>query len=576
MVFSILISVYNQLENLKIILEAIEKQSVKDYELILVDDGSSDGTKEWVTENRPDIKYFWQEDKGFRLAKARNMALNSLNGEYTLCIEGDIIPSHTLISSYIPHLAPNKFLLGIRHDIPHRPEKLDYKWLEENIIAEDWRLKFIRKGESCSGGKLVSGCNVVIPTAKLKEIGGWDEGMEGWGTDDNDLGYRLDMAGCQAEFVFDSVGYHIYHEKREISLDNQARFSDKVRRSENYLNIFAYPVAGSRQYRLDQIGKYISRNTRNLMKTIDGGIQYQDIVFTDVIVCEQTVARDKIDLVREYTNKFNKVMVAEIDDYYIANKDNPHLKEHNRVNAVENIEYLVKNADIVTTTTPCLADKLSKLNPKVHILPNYLDLEKWDWPKLKNEYQDEIRIGWAGSSSHRADMEWFAPIIKKVLSKYTKARFFYCGDDKLRKIFDGIERAEYVIGTQIHDWPIKLHSFRWDLAVAPLLDNEFNKCKSNLKYLEYSVCQYPAVYSDIVYKDTVKHGKTGFIAKTEDDWIYYISKLIENKYWRDKLSSAAYLDVINNYDIDKHWDKWLKVYREAFNEKQAKVLAFNC
>ena len=109
-----------------------------------------------------------------------------------------------------------------------------------------------------------------------------------------------------------------------------------------------------------------------------------------------------------------------------------------------------------------------------------------------------------------------------------------------------------------------------------VLNNEFNKCKSNLKYLEYSICGFPGVYSNIVYKDTVKHGTNGFIASNKSDWIYYISQLVENKYWRDKLSKNAYTDVVNNYDINWHWNKWLRVYKEAFNEKQTKATLVSC
>ena len=50
---------------------------------------------------------------------------------------------------------------------------------------------------------------------------------------------------------------------------------------------------------------------------------------------------------------------------------------------------------------------------------------------------------------------------------------------------------------EIHLYPEKLASLGLDLALAPLEDNLFNRCKSNLKFLEYGACGYPVIASDI-------------------------------------------------------------------------------
>jgi hypothetical protein len=56
---------------------------------------------------------------------------------------------------------------------------------------------------------------------------------------------------------------------------------------------------------------------------------------------------------------------------------------------------------------------------------------------------------------------------------------------------------EFHPGVFIDDYPAKLASLNLDLAIAPLEDNLFNRCKTNLRLLEYGACGFPVVCSDI-------------------------------------------------------------------------------
>jgi hypothetical protein len=61
---------------------------------------------------------------------------------------------------------------------------------------------------------------------------------------------------------------------------------------------------------------------------------------------------------------------------------------------------------------------------------------------------------------------------------------------------------EFHPGVRIHEYPAKLAALNLDLALAPLEENPFNECKSNLRLLEYGICGFPVVCSDITcYRD---------------------------------------------------------------------------
>ncbi len=84
--FSIIIPTYNRKEFVKIAITSVLSQSYPDYELIVIDDGSCDGTKE-AFNGYPGIKYVWQEHRG--VAEARNAGVRISGGEFICFLDSD-------------------------------------------------------------------------------------------------------------------------------------------------------------------------------------------------------------------------------------------------------------------------------------------------------------------------------------------------------------------------------------------------------------------------------------------------------------------------------------------------------
>lgn len=223
--FTVNIAVYNQLEYLKYIIKALERQNFTDFEIIVTDDGSSDGTKEWAkTQN---FNYKWQEDEGFRIAKSKNMGIAEARGKYFLSLEGDVIPNFGLLKAYAENVAPNRIIFGVRHDVLRLPKKLDFTMLDKMIVSRDWRTEALeRLNEIPNPWRLCSGCNVLFPTDKLREVGGWNEEFKHYGVDDYEVCLRMIMAGCEIMYLPSAYGYHVRHELRETIPDNIKLLTD--------------------------------------------------------------------------------------------------------------------------------------------------------------------------------------------------------------------------------------------------------------------------------------------------------------------------------------------------------------
>ena len=85
---SVIVSTYNRPDALYAVLRALSKQSDKDFEIIVADDGSdpetADVVHEWQRNWTGRIVHVWHADKGFRLAEIRNRAITWSSGDYLI------------------------------------------------------------------------------------------------------------------------------------------------------------------------------------------------------------------------------------------------------------------------------------------------------------------------------------------------------------------------------------------------------------------------------------------------------------------------------------------------------------
>lgn len=222
--FTVNIAIFNQRNNIPVILEALKNQTYSNFEVSITDDGSSDGTKEYCQKLMEDgtlpftFRYLWQEDKGFRLAKSKNLGINTARGKYFLSLEGDVIPNDQLLSQYKQVVQQNEVVLGVRHEIKELPTlPLNYAKLDDLVFSPDFRLEGLNNWQRGITNvekpyMWASGCNLLLPTKELKEIGGWDEGYEGYGKDDLDVAMRLmHFKGTHIKPCISAYCYHIDH-----------------------------------------------------------------------------------------------------------------------------------------------------------------------------------------------------------------------------------------------------------------------------------------------------------------------------------------------------------------------------
>jgi len=213
------------------------------------------------------------------------------------------------------------------------------------------------------------------------------------------------------------------------------------------------------------------------------------------LVLQRQVTDTQIKIMENYRDFSRAFKVFELDDYL----PNIPVKSafHNVMpkDVVKSLRRAIGTADRFVVSTEALAEQFKGFHADIRVVENRLP-PTW-WGDLKNQRGTgtKPRVGWGGGSSHRGDLELIADVVRDLAGEVEWVFFGMC-PDKLRPYVH-----EFHLGVPIEEYPTKLASLNLDLALAPLEDNIFNACKSNLRLLEYGACGFPVVCSDIACYD---------------------------------------------------------------------------
>jgi glycosyltransferase involved in cell wall biosynthesis len=185
-------------------------------------------------------------------------------------------------------------------------------------------------------------------------------------------------------------------------------------------------------------------------------------------------------------------------------------------------EFLLEEADIVTTTTETLAAHLRTWNSNVAVIPNSVDPEEWQ-PQPRD---GGVRIGWSGATNHFTDLGLALDAIREVQKKHAftfviqgiclepSLEAFYAKHvGQYGKPFEtspygksmkwliaklaGI-RYEFHPMVEIAEHPPAVCGLKLDIGIAPLLEDDFNRYKSCIKYYEYAMSGAVTIASHVL------------------------------------------------------------------------------
>jgi len=317
----------------------------------------------------------------------------------------------------------------------------------------------------------------------------------------------------------------------------------------------------------------------------DKTLAREKLQFADVVVFHRPEEPEHLKLAK-ILKGMGKKIVMDNDDTFRLEDDihplcrfTPEAAEVTLGKRIKAIEDFLKIADLVTTTTETLANEYREINDNVVILPNCVD--EFDWEEPKRNEGDKVRIGLVGSVS----MEYDYRHIKDVLRKLDKRKdvqlcIFGLGDKEHRKNNPNVTKVfkddykfwdslniEQIPWAPIDMYPELLNSLRLDIMLIPRKDNYFNKCKSNIKFLEAAMCEIPVIaqsYEDGPYEELRNTKDVGYLITDNYNWEAVINLMIADKHGRREMGKNAKEYVLNNYNIEVRGHEWLDAYRKLY------------
>ncbi|MGF1537048.1 MAG: glycosyltransferase family 2 protein [Elainellaceae cyanobacterium] len=200
MFFSVVIPTYNRKPILEKCLLALEDQQWKgDYEVVVVDDGSTDGTVDWLTSSDqfPHVRLLQQAHLG--PAAARNLGVKEALGDTIIFIDSDLVVTPVFLQAHAEALAQHRTQSG--GDRAFTYGRVINTCNFEEPTAEPYKVTDYSAAYFATG-------NVAIARHWLEKAGLFDTRFQLYGWEDLELGVRLKALGLTLIKCPEAVGYH--------------------------------------------------------------------------------------------------------------------------------------------------------------------------------------------------------------------------------------------------------------------------------------------------------------------------------------------------------------------------------
>ncbi len=242
MKISVIIAYYKNLPALSLIFKGLERESVKNFEVIVAEDDNEKKTVKFIDNKFGKtsflIKHIQQkEDNGFRKNEILNKAIKIAEGEIIIFMDGDVVPHKHFIKEYSKSIEDGIALFGRRVMLSEKltnnildSQNLNLLSYSNLVSSKSKRIKysfyipFIKSFRDTG----IWGCNWGIYKKHLLEINGFDEDYVKAGVgEDIDIEWRFKQNGIKLKSIrFGAIVYHLHH-KVNYSGDD-VRFNFKL------------------------------------------------------------------------------------------------------------------------------------------------------------------------------------------------------------------------------------------------------------------------------------------------------------------------------------------------------------
>ena len=248
---------------------------------------------------------------------------------------------------------------------------------------------------------------------------------------------------------------------------------------------------------------------------------------------------------------------------------------------MENVRRILSVCDFITVTTPVLGDyfvrKFGVDKDRVLVIPNYLPRwwigDVYDEEKISRRFernQKRPRIAFASSTTHfdmrnqNGGVDDFTHVVDLVRKTVDRFEWSFIGGIPQQLVDLMKDGSVKTVGPMdLLNYPHQFNSLGFDLVVAPLQDNVFNRCKSNIKFIEMAAMGIPCVCQDLDpyrrYTDLLFGNSDELISKMdsllsdEDAYMSYVKRM-------RAVVEKGDVNSPKGWWLENNMDQWMEIY----------------
>jgi tetratricopeptide (TPR) repeat protein len=256
----------------------------------------------------------------------------------------------------------------------------------------------------------------------------------------------------------------------------------------------------------------------------------------DVLIVQLLSDPDLLPILRA-RRRAGRPTVFEISDNFMNfQPSNPVAEYHDIPGNRACILQLIAESDAAQTTMSSLKEMFSRYNPRIEVFENQIET-----PGAADKPGGPVVVGWGGSVGHYDDIREAAPAIVNWLNRRHDVHFSLMADPAFRELFAGApqDRFHFTPPGSLQDFYAFVRTLH--VGIAPLKDDPFNLCRSDVKFIEYASHGTVPVCSDApTYNRTLRDRETGFLFSNLNEMISILDTLASDAALRGKVAKQAH------------------------------------
>ena len=273
---------------------------------------------------------------------------------------------------------------------------------------------------------------------------------------------------------------------------------------------------------------------------------------TNHVVVQPFLSDDGLRMMEQLSRTVGLSITLVIDDLWTALPPYNSVRSMMPPDIADRLAYAASLSDQVVLTTNNLKLRLGLHHPAIHVIDNALP-ETWPMPQERPQ-RAKPRIGWAGAPQHEGDLAILEPVVEATADQFEWV-FFGMSTPGLRRL-----RVKEIAMAPFEEYPDQLAALQLDVAVVPVVDNVFNRCKSALKVLEFGALGIPVVASALPpYTSTPAR-------LTDNDtqsWIDALNELTVDQETAHAEGERLRRWVLDHHRVHNRIDQWARLFASS-------------